>query len=315
MRWNGLLITTVVLIILSFDSIEPNEVGILTHDFFGYVLDDQNLYQAGYHWVWLWGQFTLVDKTTQNEVYLVNANTRNIIAISAEISIQFVIKQNFADVYEVIYKHEDFKLYFDTVVTEAIRLGIQSVDSDILYSDRGLVTDKIRTLVAAAIEKTGYMLVNLQVTDLEVPGEIQNAVDRLVFATQDVAIATNERNAVVNAAENAQRQAIHAANIAAASLQEKATAKYEADVRLFDARLYAKQQTIKATELLADAYASKFPGASDKQKMELLKAQQYMQAIETLSGSSAINQTQKIFIDHKPNAIGKMTDGLKSRFT
>eukprot|EP00494_Astrolonche_serrata_P025903 UN26164 len=141
------------MIACSVQAIDTNEVGIETHKYYEYVLSDE-LWEEGTHWVWLWGDFETETKINQNKDYTVTANTNNIIEVTVDVSIQYQIKPTYNDVYQIVFEFDDMGEYFDVVVEDAIRRGVQSLSSDTFYSDRQILTDVISAKVG------------LQLTDL-----------------------------------------------------------------------------------------------------------------------------------------------------
>lgn len=311
----GTLVAIVIMIACSFKQIDTNEVGIRENKFYGYVnindLDNKELYESGNHFVTIWGRFSKISKTQQNAEYVVTANTVDIITVTVAISIQYQIVPDFDTAYDVTYKYDDMPGYFHATVEDAIRIGCQSLESSTFYNDRQTVTDMVRENVGQAITDIGYNLVNLQVTDIGVPQEMENAIVGLVSATQDIEIAENERNKDTTYASNEKAQSIHKATVNGKQKNETALANYNAAVELIDADLYAKRKDIEMLEVLISAYKQQFSNGTDSQIMELVKASRYNEMMVNIASSGS----SKVYVDHKPNAIGEISDEIGLRFT
>lgn len=304
-----IILPTIIMLAVSFKAVDSNELGVRRHRHFGYVVADNELTKTGNHYVGLWHTFDVVQKTQQNKDYKVEAYTSNIIEITVEVSIQYQIMTTYDVIYQVLYEFDDIDDYMDAMVADAIRRSIQSLESEIFYNQRGLVTNTLRDNVEAAIDEVGYMLNNLQLTEVEVPAEMDDAIVRLVSARQQAELATNQRDKQIAAAEVAKKEELHTATNVARASNETAEAQYNAGKEVIDAELYAKRKENEIIGEMIDAYKTSFPTASDYQIMEMVKNDRYTSIINQLSGSG----DNKLFMDHKPTAIGELSDAIQAR--
>jgi len=296
------------MISVSFAKLESNEVGLRMNKHFGYKAGE-DVDKNGLHYVGLWHTFKKVSKTDQFKSYQITAFTENIIAVDLSVSIQFQVNPTYENLYRIIFDYDDIGSYFDARVMDALRRGIQSTDSDVLYSNRGVVTQTLKTMVTKSILETGYSLNNLQITEITVPPEMQQAIDDLVSAKLEVEIAENERTKSLQEGENAKNADIYRANIDAELKLQSAEADYNASIAILDAKLYSLKRQVENEEKLIIAYQNEYPSANDHQIMELIKAHRYNTLVNTV-GSSGSN---KVILDHKPTAIGVLGDAIKKR--
>jgi len=302
------LIPIIVMISVSFQKLESNEVALKMNKHFGYKAGE-DVDANGLHYVGLWHTFKRVSKTDQFNNYQITAFTSNIIKVDMAVSIQFQVIPSYENLYRIIFDYDDIASYFDARVMDALRRGIQSTSSDVLYSNRGLVTQTLKDVVGRAIDETGYSLNNLQITDIVVPPEMQEAIDDLVDAKLEVDVAYNERSKSMQEGENAKNADIYNANIDATLKVQSAYADYNASIAILDAKLYKLQRQVENEELLIRAYQQQYPTANDAQIMELIKAHRYNTLVNTV-GSTGSN---KVILDHKPTAIGVLGDAIKQR--
>jgi len=303
-----ILIPTIVMISVSFQKLESNEVGLRMNKHFGYKAGEE-VDKNGLHYVGLWHTFKVVSKTDQFKSYTITAFTENIIAVDLSVSIQYQVLPTYENLYRIIFDYDDIDSYFDARVMDALRRGIQSTDSDVLYSNRGVVTQTLKDIVSEAIEETGYSLNNLQITDIVVPPEMQAAIDDLVSAKLEVDVAFNERSKSLQEAENSKNAEIYYANIDANLRVQSAEADYNASIAILDAKLYSLRRQVENEENLIKAYQAQYPSANDKQIMELIKTHRYNTLVNTVGASGS----NKVILDHKPTAIGALGDAIKQR--
>merc|ERR550539_8948 len=225
----------------SFKKIESNTVGLRSNKWYGYV-NSEEVHKTGVHYVGLWHKFQTVSKTQQYEEYRVTAFTKNIIQVQVYVSIQYQIEPHFDTLYKILYDYDDMNEYFDSRTQDAIRRGIQSLSSDVLYNSRTLVTSTLRENVKQAIGDIGYNLNNLQIKEIQVPQEMQDAINSIVDAKLNITVAVNERNKLKQSAENERREAVHAANITAIQQALAAEADFQAEKVGFDADFYMMKQ-------------------------------------------------------------------------
>lgn len=304
-----IFLPTIIMIALSFKSVDSNELGVRRHRHFGYVVADGELTKTGNHYVGLWHMFDIVKKTQRNRDYKVEAYTKNIIEITVEVSIQYQIITTYDVIYSLVYEFDQITDFQDAMVSDAIRRAVQSLESEIFYNQRGLVTDTLRSNVEIALDEVGYALNNLQLTDIEVPPEMDDAIVRLVSARQQAELATNLRDKQIAAAEVAKKESLHTATNTARANNETAAANFNAAREVIDAELYAKRADVRILSEMIDAYYVAFPTANEYQIMEMVKNDRYTSILSHLAGTGE----NKLFLDHKPTTIGEVSDGIQAR--
>jgi len=294
---------------ISFEAIQENQVGIRKHRHFNYVTAGKELTETGNHYVGLWATFDTLSKAQRNKGYRITGYTANIIEVEVEIEIQYSVLNSYQSVYMILYEFDDITNYLDANVEDAMRRGIQTLESEIFFSQRGLVSDTIRNKVEIAIEKAGYVLMNMQLVEALLPSEMDDAVDRLVSARQQSELVTNTRDKQIAGAEVAKKELLHTVKNEAIALNATSEAQYQATLVRADAELYAALVEIQSLEELIDAYYEKFPQATENQIMEMVKNDGYMKAL----GESNKVGDNVIALDNKPTAIGAISDAFQER--
>jgi len=303
----AILIALVIMLSVSFKKIESNTVGLRSNKWYGYV-NSEEVHQTGVHYVGLWHTFQTVSKTQQYEEYQVTAFTKNIIQVKLSVSIQYQIEPTFDTLYKILYDYDDMDAYFDSRTQDAIRRGIQSLSSDVLYNSRSLVTATLRDNVKQAIDDIGYNLNNLQIKEIRVPTEMQDAINSIVDAKLNITVAVNERNKLKQSAQNERREAVHAANITAIQAALRANADFEAAKVGIDADFYMMKQSADNLKALILAYQESYTTATPQQIMDIVKAHRYNNVVNTVG----VSGSNKVFIDHKPSAINEVSNNMKS---
>jgi len=293
---------------VSFSKLESNEVALRRHKHFGYKAGDE-VEKNGLHYVGLWHAFERVSKTDQFASYSVTAFTSNLIRVDMDVSIQYQVEPTYENLYKIIFDYDSMNDYFNYRVTDAVRRAVQSIGSDVLYSNRGYVTGVLRDFTTRAIVDCGYTLTNLQMTQITVPEDMQDAIDDLVDAKLDIDVALNERSKTTQESENQKNRDVYNANIDAELQIQSAYADYNASKEILDAELYSLQRQVNNTEDLIVAYQGQYDAAHYRQIMELVKAHRYNTLVHTVGSSG----TNKVVLDHKPTAIGEFGDQIKAR--
>lgn len=121
-----------------------------------------------------------------------------------------------------------------------------------------------------------------------------------------------KKNKYLVAADAELNAAVHDASIAAYQSNQTADSNYDAYVNNVDAELYASRKEIENIRTLITAYKISYPTATDKQLAELTLTTRYTDTIHQVSTHSG---SAKIFLDHKPSAIGDISDALGVRYT
>jgi len=305
------LLPTIIMIAVSFEALGANDLGIQTNKHYGYVTSSK-VWTTGNHYVGLWHTFSVRSKLQKNKDYSITAYTNNIIKVALDVSIQYQIDIStgaYQTLYDLLFGFDSANDYFDAKVIDALRRGVQSLESEILYNSRGLVTTVLRDNVDNAIKEIGFILSNLQLVDLTVPTEMQTAINVLVAATQDIGLAENNRDKLVVAAQNQQAQDIHDSEVVALETIKAAEAAYNATIVTLNADFYALSKEIEVIELTILNYQSNFPEANDRQIMEMFKADRWSDIVSQ-AGNEGNN---KVFLDHKPSAMGQYSDFLVER--
>jgi regulator of protease activity HflC (stomatin/prohibitin superfamily) len=305
------LLPTAIMLGVSFQAIQENEVGIRTNKHYGYVTASGSVESTGNHYVGLWYQYEIISKTQQNGGYTVTAYTNNIIQITVDVDIQYTVSTAYDDLYMILFDFDDIGQYMNSKVEDAIRRSVQSLPSDVFYNNRALVTSTLTGYVEPAISDCGYFLNALQLVEVTVPAEMSTAITDLVSAKQEIDVATNEKNKYLVAANADLNAAVHDADIAAKQSNQTADSNYDAYTNNIDAELYAKRKEIENIRTLILAYKLSYPAATDKQLAELTLTHRYTDTIGQVSTASG---SMKIFMDHKPSAIGDISDALGVRY-
>jgi len=282
-------------------------VGIRSNKWYGYV-NSEVVHETGVHFVGLWHTFQTVSKTQQYEEYRVTAFTKNIIQVQVFVSIQYQIEPTFETLYKILYDYDDMNQYFDSRTQDAIRRGIQSLSSDVLYNSRTLVTQTLKKKTREAIADIGYTLNNLQIKEINVPQEMQDAINSIVDAKLNITVAVNERNKLKQSAQNERREAVHSANITGIQQSLGAEADFKAAQISIDADFYMMKQNVENLKALILAYQQSYLDATPQQIMDIVKTHRYNNLVNTVGSSG----TNKVFIDHKPSAITEISNNMKA---
>lgn len=296
---------------VSFQSLDANEVGIRRSKHYGFV-NSEEVQTTGNHYVGLWYKFDTLSKTQQNGEYTVTAFTNNVIGITIETAVQYQVDPTYDNLYGILYDYDKMGEYFDSRVKDAIRRGIQAVESDALMTARASITNVLSTNVREAVAACGYTMNSFQILEIEIPAEIQTAITESVQATLGVGVAQEQRERDMIAAENQRIQDKHSANVTATQQAATATANYNSQKALLDAELYAMTKAVENLENLVQSYQTAYPIAnatSYMQIMELVKTHKY----NSLLGEVAASGNNKIVVDHKPSAIGDIGQALADR--
>jgi len=291
----------VIMLAVSFQKIDANEVALRKNRHFHYKASE-DVETNGLHYVGLWHTFVKVTKTDKFGNYDITAFTSNVIQVEMMVSIQYQLEPTYENLYNIIFNYDDMGAYFDARVQDAVRRGIQSLHSDAMYSNRALVTQTLRDNVGRAIEDCGYGLNNLQVTEISVPVEMQQAIDDLVDATLDIDVAIQERDKSIQNANNQKNRDVHEATIEANLQMQVAASEYNASVTVLDAELYKLERDVNNTYDLIRAYMLEFQELQPKQIMELIKNHRY----NTLLTNMGMAGSNKIVLDHKPVAASNI---------
>lgn len=272
-------------------------------------MNSEEVQTNGLHYVGLWHGFELISKTDQFGEYRITAFTSNAIQVEVEVTIQYQVQPSYENLYKIIFDYDDMGSYFDSRVKDAVRRGIQSLKSDVLYSNRATVTSVLRENVTPGLEACAYTLNNLQVTQIHVPHQMQQAIDDLVDAGLEIEVANNERSQMVQNAHNQKNRQVHEATILADTTLQTAFAEYNKTRKVIHAQLYTLKKNVENVERLILSYQESYPEATDSQIMELIKAHRYNSIISSVASTG----TNKVVLDHNPSAIGKVGDDLKQR--
>lgn len=304
-------VISVVLLAMSFSAVDETQLAILQSRQFGFVINKENeeVFETGNHFIGIWGALQKISKIQQTETFSIVANTKNVMSVDVNISIQYQIKSDYTSLYGVIYNHNNVYEDLQYSMFDAVRRGCQSIQSDTFFNNRILVTNSIRSEVLKAMNSLGYQLVNVQVTNFSFEERLNDAIKNLADATQDIDVAQNERNKETITAKNEKAKRVHDASVDALVSNEIALADFNYEKDIVDAMLYAKRQNIRMISDLIQTYKAQFSTANDGQIMEMMKQDRYI----NMMGKVAISGSNKIFIDHKPGAIGVISDTLTSR--
>lgn len=299
-----------ILIILSIKTVDETEVGILENKYYHYVVGEEETVQAGMHFIGFWRRLAIIEKVQRTMMFdNLEALTNNVLAVHLDVTMQYVIVNDYRSVYNAIYKFQGHGDQMTIAVSDAIRVGCQGLQSDQFYTDRSAVTEKMKTFVAEALGVFGFQLSSIQITEIKVPLAMDAAIKDLVDATQDIDVATNERAREVSIAENEKRDKIHEFSVNGAIKNETALATYNAAKELIDAQLYTQYKRIDIITSVIESYKTKF-NATDKQIMGLMKSDQWIQMITLLGQSSG--QANKLYLDHKPSAVEDLSAQLRT---
>lgn len=303
------ILPTVIMLSISFEAIQENEVGIRKHRHFDYVTADNELTDTGNHYVGLWHTFDTISKAQRNKGYRITGYTANIIEVDVEIEIQYSVLNSYQSIYMILYEFDDITNYLDANVEDAMRRSIQMMESEIFFSQRGLVSTTISNNVEIAIEKAGYVLMNMQLVEALLPSEMDDVVDRLVSARQQSELVTNSRDKQLASAEVSKKELLHTTKNEAIALNATSEAQFQATKVMADAELYSALVEIQSLEELIDAYYENFPLATENQIMEMVKNDGYMKAL----AESNKEGDNVISLDNKPTAIGRISDDFQAR--
>lgn len=305
-----IILPMVIMLAVSFQKIDANEVALRKNRHFHYKASD-DVETNGLHYVGLWHTFVKITKTDKFGNYQITAFTSNVIQVQMLVTIQYQLEPTYQNLYNIMFNYDNMGAYFNARVQDAVRRGVQSLHSDYMYSNRALVTQKLRENVASAVIPCGYSLNNLQVTEISVPLEMQAAIDDLVDATLDIDVAFQERDKSLQNADNQKNRDVHAATITADLAKQTAYAEFNASKTVLDAELYKLQRDVNNTYDLIRAYMYQFQDLQPKQIMELIKNHRYNVLLSNMGATGS----NKILLDHKPTAAANIGSKIEEKLS
>lgn len=248
----GGLIAGGIVIGVGYEKVEYNEIALLRNEWDG-TIDYDTIYTAGRYWVGVWGTFIKFPAMIQTVTFNpgdeasdipISGRSKGGSQITLDVSFQYMLnKTNLGKMYEILGD-----TYEDTIIKKArdtLRNIMALYETDAFYINRSIIGDAMTTALREELASNYVDLYEFQLTNIDFPDNIDQAIATLEAAIIDQQVATEEQRAASIRAQTLIINAIAAANVSLL------TAENEAEVLLIQT-----QATVEALNmtLQMDAY-------------------------------------------------------------
>lgn len=233
----------------SFKAVEPNTMGIAENTFQKKIVED-TVYFSGLYFLGL-GMDFVTYPTTQLHMYVsdIKASTSDKQTITVDVSLQYTIKP---DDLVILYKRlqQNYETYYKTQVKEAVKEeAVNWETSPDWYASRADIELAMKLEIGSRFNVSQATLVNFQLLAVDLPDQIEVAIEEQVVADQASTTASVEQEASVirKTATNIADEAAATVGVIEATAEATATElKGRAEARAFKTKIAAEGAALRA---------------------------------------------------------------------
>merc|ERR1712072_105086 len=254
-----LVIVSIILIAVSFSTLEPNEVG-LAYDNNYKVVDNETLYTNGRWFLGLGRSFIKFPTNLQETDLAFTARSQDGAQVSLQVSFQWAVDPTIASVFNLYSKFDDtYPQAIEKIAKDDVRNAAARFDSFEFFFNRSMIVTAMAVELSDTLEGIGALVSGFQLLNFDVPPAFSRSITETEETRQRIAQVEEEKlkanitaeSQIVNAMEDAQIVRVAAQADAAAFLQEK-QAERESIIATIDAEAAAYKQMIADLNLTGD---------------------------------------------------------------
>jgi len=189
-------IVAIILIVVSFQTLDPNEVAFDLDNNVGLIVSDGTLFNGGRYFLGLGHTFVVFPRTVQTlpqESILVRSSDG--LPITMDISVQYSLPYNSSQSMRALYNY--FELDYEDSMTELIDGLVRDVAANYsayqFYENRTQLSTNIAQYLGSFFTRLVITIENFQLVDIEFPDAFNQEIDNTVAAAQQAVNADNER--------------------------------------------------------------------------------------------------------------------------
>lgn len=140
-----------------------------------------------------------VNLMTEDEHLTLNAKTADNVTITLEVSVQYHVDatgtSEDSGVYRSFYTLTDPVGQMRDYLADALRSQVPNLTLDQVFSEKDTIARDIDETLGERMRAYGYAVETVLITDIKLPKDVQESMNRIVASKNDLESATNDANA------------------------------------------------------------------------------------------------------------------------
>lgn len=140
-----------------------------------------------------------ISPMTEDEHLKLNAKTSDNVTITLEVSVQYHVdptgEGEGSGVYRSFYTLTDPVGQMRDYLADALRSQVPNLTLDAVFSEKDTIAQDIDQTLGARMREYGYAVETVLITDIKLPQDVQESMNRIVASKNDLESATNDANA------------------------------------------------------------------------------------------------------------------------
>jgi len=218
--------------------------------------------------------------------------TKDNVFVTVRIAVQYVAMEE--RIFDAFYKLQNPRSMMTSVVFDTVRSTLPKLSLDETFESKEELAHTTKSALATVMEKYGYLITNVMVTDVEPDARVKQSM--------------NEINAAKRMQDAAQYQAD--------AMKIKVVKEAEADA---ESKFLAGTGIARQRKAIVDglrqsivSFSGEVDGTTPREVIEMMLMTQYFDTLKDLSGKNGAGNT--VFVNHAPGAVSEMGDQIRGAF-
>lgn len=207
----------------------------------------------------------------------VDTKTEDSVFLAIEVDVQTKV----IDSYRAYYEPSDFDGQLQSYVFDEVRAAVPHMKFDDVFQNKEVLADRVKQALLEKLEEFGYLIVDVLVTDITPPEEIEVAMNEVV---------AQEKQALANE---------HKGEADKILIVKEAEAKKERDQLMGEGIAAFRMAVADGTRVSMEQIKKGAPELSDNAVSALLLATQWFDTLEKLAAGEG---TRTIYLPNSPGA-------------
>lgn len=223
----------------------------------------------------------------QQSILKIESITKDKVSVIVQVAVQYYILPD--KTYDAFYKLDDPSKQMTAYVFDVVRARLPKLDLDQAYDQKDEIANAVKAELAAIMDDFGYGIQTALVTDIDPDANVKKSMNE-INAAQRFRMAAQEKGEAEKILKIKEAEAESASKI----LQGEGIAGQ-------------RKAIIAGLSASVDDFAKAIPGSSAQDVMSLVLMTQYFDTVKEVGARSNSNA---IFIQHSPQALGQMRNDM-----
>eukprot|EP00793_Prasinoderma_coloniale_P002267 PRCOL_00002775-RA len=218
--------------------------------------------------------------------------TKDNVFVTVRIAVQYVAMED--RVFDAFYKLQNPRSMMTSVVFDTVRSTLPKLTLDETFESKEELAHDTMTSLKSVMEKYGYLITNVMVTDVEPDSRVKQSMNE------------------INAAKRMQDAAQYQADAMKIKVVKEAEADAESKYLAGTGIARQRKAIVDGLRQSIVSFSGEVADTTPREVIEMMLMTQYFDVLKDLGGKNGQGNT--VFVNHSPGAVSDMGNEIRNSF-